>query len=249
MLLDARVSFGLEIKLIGGKFQEKNFGNYRCFLLITGSLEIVKKKLRLNFCRCKKPFLDSFYGFCWRGGAHLKKQLLYNFYNITYRISKISTKFQEISVFDIVFDIATKLKTIDVKTSRPTAVATNTQSGGSHIFVGNGNGTCSATSMTNHSSTIISEIKLQTSKSPILGMKCIAGQTKKIGLFQESEAFLYDFIGGKTVHTWKHHVAPLRAMEFSPVSPDLGFTASYDYHCKMFDLRTSEIVLSKRFDR
>ena len=56
--------------------------NYRCFPLITGKpvrLENRKKfsavKI-LSATRCKKPFLDSSYGFCWRGGWHLKKSYL-----------------------------------------------------------------------------------------------------------------------------------------------------------------------------
>ena len=55
--------------------------NYRCFLLITGEpvkSENHKKKFEVKFSlatRCKKPFLDTYYGFCSRGGVDLKKKL------------------------------------------------------------------------------------------------------------------------------------------------------------------------------
>ena len=53
--------------------------NYQCFLLITGEpvkSENHKKKFEVKFSlatRCKKPFLDTNYGFCSRAWVGLKK--------------------------------------------------------------------------------------------------------------------------------------------------------------------------------
>ena len=106
-----------------------------------------------------------------------------------------------------------------------------------------------ATSLTNHSSVAVSRAKMATDSSPVVDMSVVTNNRRALGVAQSTEAFLYDMISEKTVHTWRHHVAPIKSFQFSPVSDNLGFTASYDFRFKLFDLRTAEIVNEERFER
>lgn len=125
----------------------------------------------------------------------------------------------------------------------------NKTSGGSHAFIGSANGSLTTTSLSNHSSSTIPRSQLMTDKSSIVGISVVTNDRKKIGIAQDSQAILFDFMAAKTVHTWKHHVAPIKSFQFSPVSDILGFTASYDYFLKIFDLRTSEIIQEQKLAR
>jgi len=142
-----------------------------------------------------------------------------------------------------------RTKTIPVCVSKPTAVLTNVPSGGSHAFTGTSDGTVVTTSLSNHGSSTIQRCQLTTDPGAINNFTVIAGDKRKIGIGQDKQAILFDFIAGKMVNSWKHHVSPIKAFEFSPVSDQLGFTASYDFHLKIFDIRTSHMVMKHKLNR
>ena len=127
-------------------------------------------------------------------------------------------------------------------------------------------GSVTSVSNTNHSSSVISQEKLPiNADEPVIDFALVSGDRlaikyiwfinlkksfrRKLGLSQLTKALLYDTIAEKTVSVWSHHIAPIQSLQFSPVSPELGLTAAYDFRLKLFDLRTSQIVVEEKFSR
>lgn len=169
------------------------------------------------------------------------------FHTLTNQIITANTKMLEVYKWSNAS--LNKIKSIPLKIERPTAVITNQPVGGSHMFIG-AVGSVTSVSNTNHSSSVISQEKLPiNADEPVIDFALVSGDRRKLGLSQLTKALLYDTIAEKTVSVWSHHIAPIQSLQFSPVSPELGLTAAYDFRLKLFDLRTSQIVVEEKFSR